>query len=98
MQRLSAYTILQKSVSRQPDADAIVMGNITITRAEFLERVTAFAGWLLHNGFTPGETTGICIRDEIGHLVSAMAVLCLELATDMSRLARDRRNQTGACP
>ena len=44
------------------------------------KRVTALAGWLLDEGFVPGEATGICIRDEVNHLVASMAVLCMDTA------------------
>ena len=33
---------------------------------------------LLREGFVPGEVVGICIRDEVSHLVAAMAVLCMD--------------------
>lgn len=68
---------LQEHAARQPDAPAIIIDGRIITFAEFLERVTAFAGWLLQNGMAPGEATGLCIRDEITHLDAALAALCL---------------------
>ena len=78
MQRFSAHTVLEGHAARQPDEDAIVTEDAKVSYAEFFERVTAFANWLLHHGLTPGEVTGVCIRDEIGHLVCAMALLCLD--------------------
>ena len=77
-QRFSPYTALQEHASRQPDAEAVVIEDLRISYGEFLERVTAFASWLLHHGLIQGEVTGICIPDEIGHLVCAMALLCLD--------------------
>ena len=81
MQRLSPYAVLKEVASRQPDHDAIVFDdNSRITYGEFAERVTSLAGWLLDEGFVPGEAAGICIRDEINHLVASMAVLCMDTA------------------
>ena len=81
MQRLSPYAVLKEVASRQPDHDAIVFDdNSRITYGEFAERVTSLAGWLLNEGFVPGEAAGICIRDEINHLVASMAVLCMDTA------------------
>jgi long-chain acyl-CoA synthetase len=77
-QAFSPYAALQEHASRQPEADAIVIEGATVSYGEFFQRVTAFAGWLLHRGLIPGEATGICVRDEIGHLVCAMALLCLD--------------------
>ena len=81
MQRLSPYAVLKEVASRQPDHDAIVFDdNSRLTYGEFAERVTALVGWLLNEGFVPGEAAGICIRDEINHLVASMAVLCMDTA------------------
>ena len=77
MQRFSPYSTLQKHASSQPDTEALVLEDRVIRYGELLERVTAFTGWLLHNGLKPGEVTGLCIRDEIDHLVCALALLCL---------------------
>ena len=49
-----------------------------ITYAEFLERVTSCAVWLLHKGFQPGMLTGLALQDEIEHLIAAMTLLCLQ--------------------
>lgn len=78
MQRFSPYTALEEHASRQPDTEALVIGNVTVTYGEFLERVTSFASWLLYHGFIPGEVTGVSIRDEVNHLVCTMALLCLD--------------------
>jgi long-chain acyl-CoA synthetase len=78
MRRFSPYAALQEHASRQPDAEAIVRDIETVSYGDFFERVTTFASWLLYHGLTPGEATGICIPDEIGHLVCAMALLCLD--------------------
>jgi len=80
MQCLSPYTALQELTSRQPNHEAIVFDDMTVTYGELLERITNFAGWLLHNGFEPGQATGLCIRDEIAHIEAALAVLCLDTA------------------
>lgn len=77
MHSVSPYAVLQEHASRQPDAEAIICGDVTLTYGEFFERVAAFASWLLRQGLTPGERTGICIPDEVGHLVCMMALLCL---------------------
>jgi long-chain acyl-CoA synthetase len=77
MQQFSPYTALQEHASRQPDTEALIIGEVAVTYGEFLERVTAFAGWLLHHGFAPEEVTGLCIRNEVDHLICAMALLCL---------------------
>lgn len=77
MQRFSPYSTLQQHGSNQSDVEALVLEDRVIRYGELLDRVTALAGWLLRNGLTPGEVTGLCIRGEIDHLVSALALLCL---------------------
>jgi long-chain acyl-CoA synthetase len=77
MQLFSPYATLEGHASREPNAEAIVDGEVRITYAELFERISAMAGWLLHEGLTPGEVTGICVRDHVQHLVCAMALLCL---------------------
>lgn len=66
MDRLSLYTVLEQHAANQPDAEAIVIGDVKITYDEFLGRVTALARWLLHHGFVPGGMTELTIRDEVG--------------------------------
>ncbi|MBK5197062.1 MAG: acyl--CoA ligase [Methyloceanibacter sp.] len=78
MQGVSPYAVLQEHASRQPDAEAVVSDDATVTYSELFERVSAFASWLLQQGLIPGEATGICIPDEIGHLVCSMALLALD--------------------
>ncbi len=92
MQHFSPYAALQEHAHRQADTDALVSNNAAVTYGELLERVTAFVGWLLHHGLTPGEVTGICIPDEIGHLVCAMALLCLD--TPQMSLGSHERGST----
>lgn len=77
MQSFSPYAALEANVSRDAGADAIIIDDVTISHGEFLERVTACASWLVHQGLAPTEVAGISIRDEIGHLVFATALLCL---------------------
>ncbi len=77
MQSFSPYASLESSAARSSAADAIIIDEVTISYGEMLERVTACASWLLRKGLVQGEVTGISIRDEIGHLVCAMALLCL---------------------
>ena len=78
MPLLSPYAVFHAVASRQPEHEAIVFDDLSVTYGEFAERVTAFAGRLLDEGFVPGEVAGICIRDEVFHLVAAMAILCLD--------------------
>ena len=54
------------------------MDDVVITYAEFLERVTSCAVWLLRSGFQPGMVTGLALQDEIEHLIAAMTLLCLQ--------------------
>jgi len=77
MQLFSPFSALLEHASRQPETEAIILEDLVIAYGEFVERVSAFARWLLHHGFVPGEVTGLCIRDEVDHLVCAMALLCL---------------------
>lgn len=77
MQCLSPYTVLEKHAADRPNAQAIVIGDTKVGYDEFVGRVTGFASWLLHHGFTPGGVSGLCIRDEVGHLIAATALLCL---------------------
>ena len=90
MTLFSPYARLQEHASRGADAQAIVSGEFILTYGDLLERVSEFAAWLLDNGFIPGETTGICIRDEIGHLICAMALMCLG-SPQMSLGAHEKR-------
>jgi long-chain acyl-CoA synthetase len=78
MQRFSPYNALKGHAAHDPETEAIIIGDLVITRGEFLERVVGFAAWLVDHGFEPGKVTGLCIRDEVGHLVCAMALLCLD--------------------
>jgi long-chain acyl-CoA synthetase len=77
MQQFSPYAAFKAVASRQPEHEAIVFDDLRISYGELAERVAAFGSLLLREGFAPGEVTGICIRDEVSHLVAAMAVLCM---------------------
>ena len=77
MQHFSPYAAFQGVASRQPEHEAIVFDDLRISYGELAERVAAFGSLLLREGFAPGEVAGICIRDEVSHLVAAMAVLCM---------------------
>ena len=55
MQRFSPYAAFQANASRQPEHDAIVFADLRISYGECAERVTTLAGWLLREGFAPGE-------------------------------------------
>jgi long-chain acyl-CoA synthetase len=77
MQYVSPYAALEKIASDQPEADAIIIDDTRLSHSEMLRRITHCAGWLSVNGVMPGEVTGICVRDEINHLVCAMALLCM---------------------
>jgi acyl-coenzyme A synthetase/AMP-(fatty) acid ligase len=77
MQLFSPSRTLLEHQSRQPEAEAIIIGDLVITYGEFVERVFSFAHWLLERGLAPEEVTGLCIRDEVDHLVCSMSLLCL---------------------
>ncbi len=77
MQSFSPYAALEANATRDAGADAIIIDDVTISHGEFLERVTACASWLVQQGLAPTEVAGISIRDEIGHVVCATALLCL---------------------
>jgi long-chain acyl-CoA synthetase len=77
MQHFSPYARFEQHARRQPRVEAIVRDGSSISYAELLDRVTSCANWMVHQGFVPGEVTGLCIRDEIGHLVCATALLCM---------------------
>ena len=68
----------KRSASRQPEDEAIVFDDLRISYGELAVRVAAFGSRLMREGFVPGEVVGICIRDEVSHLVAAMAVLCMD--------------------
>jgi non-ribosomal peptide synthetase component E (peptide arylation enzyme) len=76
MQYVSPYAALEKHASGQPEADAIISDDTRLSYSEIFKRVTHCAAWLTLNGIIPGAVTGICVRDEINHLVCAMALLC----------------------
>ena len=78
MQHFSPYAAFQELAARQPEHQAIVFDDLSISYGEFAERVGACAGWLLRESFVPGEVAGICIRGEVSHLVVSMALLWLD--------------------
>jgi acyl-CoA synthetase (AMP-forming)/AMP-acid ligase II len=74
---VSPFAILEGHAHQQPAVEAIWAQQAALTYPDFVDRVASYAGSLLAGGFVPGEVTGIAIRDEIGHLTCAMALLCL---------------------
>lgn len=74
---LSPYALLEQRASNQPDDAAIFLDDRRISFVEHLDRVTRCAAWLLHHGFAPQATTGLCLSDELAHIDVAMAALCL---------------------
>ena len=76
----SPYAALEANATRNPGADAIITDKVTISHGELPELVTACASWLLRHGLAPREVTGICIRDDVRHIVCATALLCLGAA------------------
>jgi acyl-coenzyme A synthetase/AMP-(fatty) acid ligase len=74
---VSPYAALEKLASSQPHADAIVLDETRISYEEFFRRVAGCVTWLKVNDVIPGEVIAVCIRDEITHLICAMALLCL---------------------
>ena len=79
MESFSPYASLEANAARDAGADAIIIDNVIISHGEFLERVTACASWLVQQGLVPTGVAGISVRDEIGHVVCATALLCLGL-------------------
>ena len=77
MLQLSVYDTLMGHAARQPQVDALVLDDLTVSYADFCEQVSSFASWLIDNGLRPGQTAGVCIADECRHLICAMALLCL---------------------
>ena len=77
MQSFSPYASLESNAARDPGGDAIIIDDVTVSHGEFLERVASCAGWLMQQGLAQSEVAGISIRDEIGHVVCATALLCL---------------------
>ena len=77
MQYVSPYAALEEFACGQPDADAIIIDDTRLSYGEVLQRVARCAGWLSSNGIIPGAVTGICVRNEINHLVCATALLCM---------------------
>ena len=76
MRCVSPYAALESLASAQPDADAIVTDDARLSYGELCQRIAHCAGWLTSNGIVPGAVTGLCVRDEIDHLLCAMALLC----------------------
>ena len=77
MQHFAPYAALEKHAARNPETDALIVGEEKLSYGELLDRVTACANWLEHRGVVPGETVGICIRDNVGHMICATALLCM---------------------
>ena len=77
MQYFSPYASLELNAARNSGADAIVIDRVTISHGELVERVATCGSWFLQQGLSPGEATGLSIRDEVNHIICAMALLCL---------------------
>lgn len=73
----SIAEILQDHAGRQPDAEALVGEGLRVTYEDFVEHVSSAAAGLEASGLIPGEVTAISLKDEIQHLVCAMALLWL---------------------
>lgn len=64
-------------VEADPGRDAIVTEQAVIAYAELGERVLAAAEAFAAEGVVAGETVGVAVGDEIGHIVTALALICL---------------------
>ena len=68
------FSILQGHSHTQP---AILSEDVSLTYGELLEAVETCAEYLIVQGLVCGEVTGISLSDEINHLISALALICL---------------------
>jgi len=58
----------------RPHHPAVISGDVTLTHAEFAERVRTAAGKLAGRGLGKGDLVGLCLRDSIDHLVLIYAL------------------------
>jgi len=77
MTHFSAFTILENHASQKPHADAVICDDAKLSYGELVDRITSISGWLLNHGLVPGDVCGVSIKDQINHLMCAMALLSL---------------------
>jgi long-chain acyl-CoA synthetase len=77
MRCFSPYAALETHAARQSEMAAVILDDKRISYSELLERVTRCANWLRRQGVSSDGVVGICLRDDIAHIVCATALLCL---------------------
>ena len=77
MRCFSPYAALETHAARQSEMAAVILDDKRISYSELLERVTRCANWLRHQGVSSDGVVGICLRDDIAHIVCATTLLCL---------------------
>jgi acyl-CoA synthetase (AMP-forming)/AMP-acid ligase II len=76
MTPVNLFAILEDHAG-SPGRQAIVTGYREISYPELIERIACLASDLLDRGLDPRGPVGVSIRDEIDHVVAAVALLCL---------------------
>ena len=66
MEGTSFLSVLRQHAAADPGQPALTCAEVTLTRAEFLERVERLAGLFSARGVTDGSTVTICLPNSIG--------------------------------
>jgi bile acid-coenzyme A ligase len=67
------YSVVGRLAEAGPDLPALTCGDVTLTRAEFVERVERLAALFADRGVTEGSTVTIGLRNSIGLVESMFA-------------------------
>lgn len=77
MKPVSIREILAGHQARDPNVPAIITTTAAISYGELLDRITDLVAWLVGHGFLAEAPTAITVRNDVDHLIAAMALLCL---------------------
>ncbi len=68
-------TAILDRAARSPDELCIVTEDRRVTAGDLASDIARMAAWLSAEGFTPGQTVGLSIRDGYRHLVVSLALM-----------------------
>ena len=77
MEGTSFLSVLRQLAEADPDRPALTCGEVTLTRAEFVERVERLAGLFAARGVAEGSTVTIGLPNSIGLVESLFAAWAL---------------------
>ena len=71
------FSVLGRLAEADPDRPALTCGEVTLTRAEFVERVVRLAALFAGRGVVEGSTVAICLPNSAGLVESVFAAWAL---------------------